>query len=89
MTTPERLAAFRERMKWTQRLCARYLSVDQTTWIGWERGKAGPSVENAKALRAMLALAETDAGRGELAAWASDAEARRISRRIGRQLKRQ
>ncbi len=83
MTSPERLSSFRTRMNWTQRLCARYLGVDQATWANWESGTGGPSAQNTRAVREMLALAETDEGRASLAEWAREANARRAARRRG------
>lgn len=71
-------------MNWTQRLCARFLGIDKTTWVAWEHGRSGPSAKNAKAVRAMLALTETEQGRKELEAWARDVDARRDARRAGR-----
>lgn len=88
MTSPDRLIAFRVRMKWTQRLCARYLGVDLGTWLNWELEKHAPSADNARRLRAMLELAETEEGGRLLRAWARDAEARRAARRSGRTIGR-
>jgi transcriptional regulator with XRE-family HTH domain len=83
MTSPEKLVSFRHRMNWTQRLCARYLGVDQATWANWEAGRGGPSARNAHTVRQMLALAETDEGRASLAEWAREANAQRAARRRG------
>lgn len=83
---PQNLIEFRRRMNWTQRICARYIGVDQATWKNWESGKFGPSIENAQRLRAMIKLSECEGGSRALLDWAADDEARRAARQAGRRL---
>ena len=81
---PELLSEFRRRMNWTQRICARYIGVDVASWKNWESGKRGQTHENARRLRSMVKLSETDEGRSALRAWAADCAARRAARWEGR-----
>ena len=59
-TLPERLAAKRRELGWTQRVAAKKLGVDPCTWSDWERGGTIMATAHRRMIARFLGLSEAE-----------------------------